>query len=337
MNMQASSEAAVQTPTDYLQQEVEQDVDQQDLQRDAQQDSKAAPVAEPELLPIAPMQHLPSDLYWYSAPTSLGEIYVGVEAPTLEEANRFDPTSIIGKASLLARAEPMVQTMEFWQSIELDLTPAQMPVNHTLAMRLQRVASPVSLPTYFVFEAQAYSQLKPIPTDMAKVIDISALNVSHKLRLDSVSLSQAEYDALEEGALVLMPSSFNENWFVTAYNVNTTVSQSLQFSINAVSQTLTVGEKSALEQHLAVSTGNEAQSETQHDVNDSITIDIALSRSVPLPLESLLGSAGFEQALSLHNADITISQHDQLLATGTLCQVGRGYGVVIGNTLEVEA
>jgi len=274
------------------------------------------------IAPLAPMQHLPAGLHWFAATTTMGQIHIGVEADSKslndDQTNQLDHNSVAGKAALLVKAEQMLQAMEYWQGLELDVSPANAPTDTSLVLRLQHLVASAPYPIYFVFEPAAFTQLSRFTEELSNAVDLSGLAVPHTVQLDSIAIPQNEYNTITEGALILLPASFSDSWVVQSYCFENVKRENIQLTINPSTQTLVGSEHVALSSVQAASV-------------DTVQLNVTLTSPVQLSFASLLSFpvTPLEQAIRLSNADVTIAQNGKTLGSGTLCPVGRGFGVVV--------
>lgn len=64
-------------------------------------------------------------------------MYLGVQASEAEQANLQGPHCIFQQAALLANTEVMIQAVELWQEIDLDLVPCEPPESTSLHLSLR--------------------------------------------------------------------------------------------------------------------------------------------------------------------------------------------------------
>jgi len=86
----------------------------------------------------------PTAFCWYRSETQLGLIHLGVETSEAEQTNLQGPHRVFQQAALIANTEVMLQAIELWQEIDLDLIPCEAPDNTTLHLSLQLQDSPDS-------------------------------------------------------------------------------------------------------------------------------------------------------------------------------------------------
>ena len=276
-----------------------------------------------------PMHSLPSEMQWYAATTRLGQVHVGIEITDMPANPLQDINTIIGKAALLTEIEMLIQALENWQEVELDLAPSAPPADTTLALRLHSLTHELSAPAFVVFETSAFTQLNDITRQFAEVIGVDSLKVPLKLILDSVSISAEEYNTISEGAMILLPSSFDATWVVRAQFNGIDDRKCMKLAIDRSNQYLVV---------LGQSTSLDTE---QNDLNSDATkvrLSIALNDNIRLPLVSVLSleTTVCEQVLSLNNVAVNITQNGHAKAVGIVCDVGSGCGVVISELVLGE-
>lgn len=79
----------------------------------------------------------PTAFCWYHSDTQLGLMYLGVEISEAEQTNLQGEHRVFQQAALLANTEVMLQAIELWQEIDLDLVPCEAPGNTSLHLSLQ--------------------------------------------------------------------------------------------------------------------------------------------------------------------------------------------------------
>lgn len=67
----------------------------------------------------------------------MGLMYIGVATNEAEQANLQGPHCVFQQAALLSNTEVMIQAIELWQEIDLDLVPCEAPENTSLHLSLQ--------------------------------------------------------------------------------------------------------------------------------------------------------------------------------------------------------
>ncbi|MEE9335101.1 MAG: hypothetical protein V3U65_13515 [Granulosicoccaceae bacterium] len=265
---------------------------------------------------------MPADMQWYAANTRLGQVHIGLEVQPLPSA-KHDTSKVVGKAALLASAEMLIQGLESWQAIELDLEPAKVPADTVLALRIHSHADESIPPAFVAFEAKAFKQLNDVTLQFAGEFGVDSFNIPLKLTLDSMSVSIEEYNLISAGAMVLLPSSFEASWPVQALFSHGDARQSMPLGIDRSNQTLTLLDQTASVQ--AMHTGSNCNA-------NNVQLSVMLDDPISLPLALMLSprAQAFEQPLSLINAAVTITENGRALAVGNICQVGSGCGIVVG-------
>jgi len=277
--------------------------------------------------PSMPMPKVSADLQWYIAATRLGKVYVGLDA-ALSAASDQDVVTMIGKAKLLASAEMFIQAFEQWQDLELDLTPALQPDDEMFVLRVHPIIDKLSTSATIAFEKSAIEQLNFMTPKFAEQFAIESEPASAAITLDELLISSDEYKLLSEGAMVLLPSSFNEHWVVQTKLSGAVGEASTRFAINKSTQALMV-----LDQQHASELQQSSDARKQLcNAGQCIHLSVQLKASVALPWTLILALSNntFMQTVAITNAAVSIAEDGREIAIGNVCKVGGGYGVVIG-------
>jgi len=112
----------------------------------------------------------PTAFCWYRSETQLGLMYVGVETSESEQANLQGPHCVFQQAALLSNTEVMIQAIELWQEIDLDLVPCEAPESTFLHLSLQLQGNANTSDNASATELAATSK-NQVDTDESAVVD----------------------------------------------------------------------------------------------------------------------------------------------------------------------
>ena len=153
---------------------------------------------------------------WYECHCDLGQIWVGVVVGEALISELTGPLKVMRQATLLADVELVLQALELWQNIDLDLypidPPAESTTTNTIHVTLTHKEAPDYYPVRFELPAPMLHRLKPVDAELTRVLELSWSALGAQLVLDQFSVPEHEEQALQPGAVALLPQSFADAW-----------------------------------------------------------------------------------------------------------------------------
>jgi len=174
---------------------------------------------------------------WFESGTRLGKVYIGFEVSENEQNNLAGPHGVFQQAALVSNSELFVQAIELWQKIDLDLMPCEQPGDSGIQLELglksavseggstgQLSESTDKQPENTrkiaaVFPVESFADLVPLDEELSAVLSVDSSVVLLQVKLDDFEISAEEYNSLESGAVVVLPNSYEPDWFVGATSV----------------------------------------------------------------------------------------------------------------------
>jgi len=256
---------------------------------------------------------------WYQAETTLGRIHLGVEIDrelrtVLESAHR-----VLQQGTLLSEVELVVQAIELWQGVELDLAPVPSPLalagagSGALPPTLDAV---ITTPGYDLVRAvrlrlplEALPRLQPADETLKSCFNFNWSSLPASVCLAQMTVTAAEAQRAVPGAMIVLPESFRESWDITGVLSGTAVVWSGE---------LVPGERFLLARHVASRHGAAAIEGTR--------LRVELEHDALLAPGPLLGFSATAPVLpALERVALRLWRDDVLVGTGRLSQLGSGF------------
>ncbi len=310
----------------------------------------------------------PTAFCWYRSDTQLGWMYVGVETTEAEQVNLQGPHCVFQQAALLSNSEVMIQAIELWQEIDLDLVPCEAPDNASLHLSLQLTAgagansdsgadaistaleestqsqvatSESSTQTnsnvtnnqqriVMVFDCATLVQLKPLSLELQSVLSVKSSSIELRVQLDQFSIPSDEMAMIENGAVVVIPAAYQSEWVIAA--ISATPEVPLKFG----------GTVEQGDQALQLQIAHQEASRSDNQVGSGETLDDSVTvwckQLCSIPVKELLGLDTSDQTTNLHSLDareLKLVQGESTIAHGSLLSYGRGSVVAVSERLMV--
>jgi len=313
----------------------------------------------------------PTAFCWYHSDTQLGLMYLGVEISEAEQTNLQGEHRVFQQAALLANTEVMLQAIELWQEIDLDLVPCEAPGNTSLHLSLQlqdnantdgnanrtalvattenqvetddsaaaggtveSAGEPPETGEQTANEAGARPE-SPAQSnaELQSVLSVTSSSVDLRVQLDQFSITSEELAVLDTGAVVVIPAAYQPNWEIVAISDSPDVPLRFQGNAKQSDQSLQV----QFAHHEAISSNHKDSSDVDlldESSNDYVTVWCKQQCSVPI--KELLGVDTAAQTTQLHSLDVRelhIMQGESTIANGSLLAYGRGSVVAVSERL----
>jgi len=271
----------------------------------------------------------PGAFCWYSSETQLGLMYVGVQTSEAEQANLQGPHSVFQQAALLSNTEAMIQAIELWQEIDLDLVPCGAPDSTSLHLSLQLNDNDNASPAVvMVFDCATLVQLKSLSPELKSVVNVTSSNVDLRVQLDRLSISSEELAMIEDGAVVIIPAAYQPEWGVVAISATPEVPLRFGGRVEKGDQALQV----QIAHHEANTSDVAAGADRPSD--DSVTV--WCKQMCTIPVKELLGIDAGEQSaqlISLDARELKLVQGESTIAHGSMLSYGRGSVMAVSERL----
>ncbi|MEJ2622323.1 MAG: hypothetical protein P8163_19360 [Candidatus Thiodiazotropha sp.] len=268
-------------------------------------------------------------LLWYEAITKYGKIFIGLFKGQIEAANHIIYKSrILENIKTLSREERMIQLLEDWLQVGLDLRPTSDVNGEFYTFKLSdcnRVANNISNKIVVKFEHHSIDKL-PIPNwhkDMN--LYLTSSDALTNLILSSNTIDIAYQELLKENAILMIPESFSDTWL--GYVKSPEISSST-IPINIENNLQTIGIDNEIQPPDSVG--------DQSDVLSTEQLNISLNKAIKLPFHFLLGwtnkgSCIISKPLTYY--PISINVGNTCIAVGRLVSISNGYGIHINEVL----
>ena len=275
---------------------------------------------------------------WFESDTRLGSVYVGFEATEAEQKNLAGPHRVFQQAALVSNSELFVQAIELWQKIDLDLMPCEQPDDSGIHLSLTLKAATdennsdpamaaVSQPNsarriVAIFPTGSFKELTPLNDELGAVINIESSAMHLQVELDRFEISAEEFEALENGAVVVLPKSYESDWVIAAKSI--TPDLSFEMTGTVVRNNNSAEVVLSLPGNSAVSVSEKSNSEHVEDTDHhNHTVSVYCQNSCEVPINQLLGVSSNIQ-LQLNTSQLVLTSENRLVAHGALLAYGRG-------------
>ncbi len=269
--------------------------------------------------------------YQYIATTPLG--IVGLEFWLKEGVQPIDDKYLasLAIARTLGEAEALIQYLEDWLGVALDLEPSSIPEDHRLDVMLspdsigdERDVGRVrlSLPVKSILSM-------PRPSgSINKNLGMQWGCLSCELVMSSFYLPKKQLESIEPGGMVLIPNSFENNWHCLV-------------RVKREEQLFFEAELNPKERLLHFNTPQlEIRSDAEEvlertEKNQHNQVEVVLHKSMGIRVDRLIGWADHPVVKvnsMLSSLPIDLKINSTLIATGNLLPVASGYGALIGKT-----
>jgi len=269
--------------------------------------------------------------YQTIAATPLGIVgleFLLKEGVQQKDKKRFTPLAI---ARMLGEAEVLIQYLEDWLGVALDLEPLSIPEGHRFAVMLKpdsisdesgvaRVR--LSLPAKSIFSI-------PRPAEsINKSLGMQWGCLSCELVMASFDLPREQLEAVEPGGMVLIPNAFANHWHCI---VRVKREEQLFF-------------EAELDPKESLLNFNTPQLGMRSDADDVLKntkniqhdqVEVVLHQTMGIRVDRLIGWADHpvvKVGNMLSSLSIDLKTNSTVIATGSLLPVASGYGALIGET-----
>jgi hypothetical protein len=275
------------------------------------------------------VQHPDEKLFWYSAETKYGSVYVGLLQEQSDSATlRFYKSTVLENILALSREEKMIQLLEDWLKVGLDLRPARSIVGEYYTFKLSdrnRVANNTTNKIIVKLDFQTLHNA-PVPSWQAETsLYLTSNDVSVNLILSNNTIDIDYEKTLQENSILMIPESFSHGWIGYARNRHIT-SRNIPIDIGENLQTFSMNN----EIQIPSSIDNNSVNESRNYLN------ISVDEGVMLPFHFLLGWANTGSYIitkPLFFYPISINRGNTAVATGRLVSISNGYGIHIKEVL----
>lgn len=266
-----------------------------------------------------------SRLHWYRSVTPLGVVFVSLWPTEHTSSSQQEADAcLLDAASALAREETLLQQIEEWLGVPLDLEPGQSPAE----IHAQVLITPLGHGLYrgegsvlLSVPLDLLTQIAPPPPVMEESCTLHWGSLPCRLTLDRFVVPEEQLRQLEGGGLLLIPASFDARWCCCASSETKPAQQRVLFlQVNEGCLEFTV----PVEPQIAMADGNK--------------IEVRCGEPVAIPVDRLLGwskPARIPLPYSLAHCAVVVANARSQIARGSLLPVGKGYGVYIENLEEV--
>ncbi len=266
-------------------------------------------------------------LYQYIAVTPLG--IVGLEfwlkgGDQLIDTKHFSSLAI---ARVLGGAEALIQDLEDWLGVALDLEPSSIPEGHRMDVMFNSSSTGVDRVRLSLSASSLLSMRHPAE-DLKKNLGMQWGCLSCELVIASFHLPREQLEAVEPGGMVLIPNSFENHWHCIVR-----VEREEQLFFDA-----------ELDPKMSLLNFNTPQLNVKSDAGDNLSntknsqhdqVEIVLHKFMGIRVDRLIGWVDHpvvKLGSMLPNLTIDLKINSSLIATGSLLPVASGYGVLIGET-----
>jgi len=261
-----------------------------------------------------------ADTQWYHCDCELGYLRVGVIVGTSMRQNMIGPLRVMRQAALLGEVELTVQAIELWQQIELDLQPLEdvltdaVPIEPaaTLELSMAPKINPDARDVRVLFPMDTLRRLKPVDAALSESFSMQWQQLDAELVVEDLTLSDEERKTIEQGGLVLLPHSFEEQWHANIRflgDINAQIAGT--FNIGSAEMTL---------------------SGSLQPLDTDSPLRLRLKKRISVEPDTLLGDV-CDSTLALElphsNIEAELFQGAETLATGALGPLGAGHAFYI--------
>lgn len=274
-------------------------------------------------------------IQWYQANSRLGSISFGVAVDSETCVILEGPHRVLRQGLLLADIELVVQGIELWLDVELDLVP--LGLTHRESQEDQQeprmaeaLISPVvanALPeVYLQIPLSSIDQIDPIDVVLTDQLRFQWTPLPLDLVIAEMSLTQTEFNDIGMGSFVLLPDSFRSGWMVNAVFPGAG-SQRVSLTLNPETCQF---EQAQFDDRV------EPACNTENSESSEVVICIRTQQILNYDPGHLLGfDSGDAPSMSdLEQMNLQLESAGEVLARGRLIRVGQGYGLVV---LEADA
>lgn len=171
--------------------------------------------------------HLPVEshdfIQWYLADSRLGTIHIGVAITNSVASVLEGPHRVLQQGLVLADVELVVQVIELWLDVELDLIPAasvsrdaSRPGDQTETMdaHICSIAADTLPEVHLSIPLPSLDQIKAVDAVLTEQLNFQWSSLQLELTLEEMSFSPSEMADIERGSLVLLSSSYQSPWTI---------------------------------------------------------------------------------------------------------------------------
>jgi hypothetical protein len=267
--------------------------------------------------------------YQYSAVTPLG--VVGIELLTTDDSLQKDKEYLnpLITARVLGEQEVLIQSVEDWLRVALDLEPSPVLEGHRVQVVFKLNSTNAEDGTdqaRLSFPVKAIPYLPCTTEDLNLKFDIQWGGVSCELVVARFDLSMEQLEAIEPRGLVLVPESFGSHWRCL---VRVEGEEQLFFEAELDPREsllrFNIKPSDAISDHGGVSADAG---------NGQLQLEVMLHKLMGIRVDRLIGWADHpvvNMGGLLSQLTMDIKESSSVIATGTLLPVASGYGVLIDN------
>jgi hypothetical protein len=298
------------------------------IKMDAEQDNQSTTEMNEDLI-VNPDTGLENrnniTILWYSASTKYGTICIGLyknEADLLNHS--IYESTVLENIIMLSREERMIQLLEDWLQVGLDLRPSPIITGEFYTFKLSdhnRVAKNIKNKIIVKVEKQAIDQI-PVPKWHSDIsIYLTSDDVFANLVLSNNSIDNSYQDSLTENSILMIPESFLDGWIGYARSQEIT-SGKVSINLGRNLQTISINNEIQIPDSIDI----------QNDNTDADYLTVSINGAVKIPFHYLLGwtnSGSFIIAKPLSFYPISINKGNSCIAVGRLVSISNGYGIHI--------
>jgi hypothetical protein len=245
-------------------------------------------------------------------------------------SNNQSPTiyknTILEVIVTLSREEGMIQLVEEWLQVGLDLRPVTAVEGDYHSIKLSNrnsVANNIHNKIIIKIDRETLLQL-PIPNwNSLSELYINSSEISANVTLSSSTIDVNYREKIEKDTILLIPETFSKGWIITARaNIIPSVETSVHLGDNL--QTFHIDNESLKSQ---------VRDEGSKSAADYLSISLD---DVELPFHLLFGWSNRGKYIikkALNHYSLQINIEDSCIAKGKLISISNGYGVYITEVL----
>ena len=288
---------------------------------------------------------------WFESGTRLGPVYIGFEISEAEQHNLAGPHCVFQQAALVSNSELFVQAIELWQKIDLDLMPCNEPVETGIQLNLtlksdatentsgesgntiDNIQHESPRKVAAIFPVSSFTELAPLNDELDAVLSIDSSAVLLQVKLDDFEISAEEFGLLESGAVVLLPKSYESEWFIDIDSITPDLPFNMPGTVvwKSTSTEVLFSLKNSQTSQTEVPIKSDAGSELEDNDRSCHRVSVYCQNPCKVPINQLLGSSE-NIKIPLDTSQLTLTSENCVVAHGALLSYGRG-GVLAVNQI----
>jgi hypothetical protein len=271
------------------------------------------------------------NLFWFTADSDYGQVYVGI----IKENNKLkihdnDILSAMQMAMAMKEHELLIQEIEDWLNIGLKLQPvSKVPSSiHTVHVtKINRERSSKNENIILGFHTESLTRLPAPINEQLEKTEITTSNIPVKIILSEITIHQDEYEKLENGGILIIPDSYENEWYVKLEVIHCKEMSCIGVlrkdgkSIRIIRRT-----------HQKPYTQHEEQDKNNNKNDKVISLTVAIQDMISIQFDKMVcWRPDIEVMLdqSLKRFLTTISRNKEIKASGYLISIANGYGIFL--------